>query len=97
MIGKGIIYTIFVLMNKGVLHCFCLFLRLSPLCAQLEEQPVPGQNLYVNQFYKAATQYPYLDGRDIRVSIKEFPFDSRKWIWCYFSYLLHELIIKTDE
>ncbi len=66
------------MLDKGLIHCFYLILILGiqPLLAQMEEQPVPGQNLHINQFYRAASFYPGVDGRDIRVSIKEFPFDS---------------------
>lgn len=48
----------------------------SPVMAQQEELVVPGQNLYVNKIAMLQWLYPGLNGAGIRVSIKEFGFDT---------------------
>lgn len=54
---------------------FFLFTPL-PLFAQQEEYLVPGHNLFVNKIAAQQIRYPQWTGAGIRLSIKEFRFDS---------------------
>ncbi|MBL7810312.1 MAG: S8 family peptidase [Saprospiraceae bacterium] len=53
-----------------------IFFTPLPLFAQQEEYLVPGHNLFVNKIAAQQIRYPQWNGAGIRLSIKEFRFDS---------------------
>jgi hypothetical protein len=68
-----------IVLGRAIFSGALLVAGIAPnnaVLAQTAELAVPGQNLFVNRIAAVQTLYPAFDGRGIRLSIKEFRFDS---------------------